>query len=90
VPVAVLARAWRDAPQHQISRVLKACDIAPHDERIGRVAGIPCAAAGTADVKAYRTARPTLDAAGSATAASHPAAPPRSGTASAEADCRPR
>ena len=29
VPVAVLAQAWRGGPQHQISRVLKACDILP-------------------------------------------------------------
>ncbi len=50
VPVVVLAQAWRGGPQHQISRVLKACDIAPDDERIGRAAGIACAAAGIADV----------------------------------------
>ncbi len=49
VPVVVLAQAWRGGPQHQISRVLKACDIAPDDERIGRAAGMACAAAGTAD-----------------------------------------
>jgi hypothetical protein len=29
VPVVVLAQAWRGGPQHQISRVLKACDILP-------------------------------------------------------------
>src|SRR6266571_8473477 len=50
VPVVVLAQAWRGCPQHQISRVLKACDIAPDDERIGPAAGMACAAAGTADV----------------------------------------
>jgi predicted nucleic acid-binding protein len=50
VPVVVLAQAWRGGPQHQISRILKACDIAPDDERIGRAAGMACAAAGTADV----------------------------------------
>jgi predicted nucleic acid-binding protein len=49
VPVVVLARAWRGGPQHQISRVLKACDIVPDDERIGRAAGVACAASGTAD-----------------------------------------
>ena len=49
VPVVVLAQAWRGAPQHQISRVLKACDIVPDDERIGRAAGVACAASGTAD-----------------------------------------
>lgn len=50
VPVVVLAQAWRGGPQHQISRVLKACDIVPDDERTGRAAGIACAASGTADV----------------------------------------
>jgi predicted nucleic acid-binding protein len=50
VPVVVLAQAWRGGPQHQISRVLKACDIIPDDERTGRAAGIACAASGTADV----------------------------------------
>ena len=29
VPVVVLAQAWRGGPQHQISRVLKACDVLP-------------------------------------------------------------
>ena len=50
VPVVVLAQAWRGGPQHQISRVLKACDIVPDDERTGRAAGVACAAAGTTDV----------------------------------------
>jgi predicted nucleic acid-binding protein len=50
VPVVVLAQAWRGGPQHQISRVLKACDIVPDDERAGRAAGLACAASGTADV----------------------------------------
>lgn len=50
VPVVVLAQAWRGCPQHQISRVLKACDIVPDDERTGRAAGLACAASGTADV----------------------------------------
>jgi predicted nucleic acid-binding protein len=50
VPVVVLAQAWRGGPQHQISRVLKACDIVPDDERTGRAAGLACAASGTADV----------------------------------------
>jgi hypothetical protein len=50
VPVVVLAQAWRGGPQHQISRVLAACDIIPDDQRTGRAAGIACAAAGTADV----------------------------------------
>lgn len=50
VPVVVLAQAWRGGPQHQISPVLKGCDILPIDERAGRAAGVACAASGTADV----------------------------------------
>jgi predicted nucleic acid-binding protein len=50
VPVVVLAQAWRGGSQHQISRVLKGCDILPDDERIGRAAGVACAVSGTADV----------------------------------------
>src|SRR5258705_12049807 len=50
VPVVVLAQAWRGGPQHQISRVLKGCDIIPDDDRTGRAAGVACAAAGTTDV----------------------------------------
>jgi len=50
VPVVVLVQAWCGGPQHQISRVLKACDIVPDDERTGRAAGLACAASGTADV----------------------------------------
>jgi predicted nucleic acid-binding protein len=50
VPVVVLAQAWRGGPQHQISRVLKGCDILPDDQRAGRAAGVACAASGTADV----------------------------------------
>ena len=50
VPVVVLAQAWRGGPQHQISRVLKGCDILRDDQHIGRAAGVACAASGTADV----------------------------------------
>jgi predicted nucleic acid-binding protein len=50
VPVVVLAQAWRGGPHHQISRVLKACDIVPDDERTGRAAGVACAASATTDV----------------------------------------
>jgi predicted nucleic acid-binding protein len=50
VPVVVLAQAWRGGPQHQISRVLKGCDIRPDDERTGRAAGVACGASGTPDV----------------------------------------
>jgi predicted nucleic acid-binding protein len=50
VPVVVLAQAWRGGPQHQISRVLKGCDILPDDAATGRAAGVACAASGTSDV----------------------------------------
>ena len=50
VPGVVLAQAWRGGPQHQISRVLKGCDIVPDDERTSRAAGVACGASGTADV----------------------------------------
>ncbi|AEH09872.1 MULTISPECIES: PIN domain-containing protein [Protofrankia] len=50
VPVVVLAQAWRGGPQHQISRLLKGCDIRPDDERTGRAAGIACGSSQTADV----------------------------------------
>jgi rRNA-processing protein FCF1 len=50
VPVVVLAQAWRGGPQHQLSRVLKGCDILPDDAAAGRAAGVACAASGTADV----------------------------------------
>jgi predicted nucleic acid-binding protein len=50
VPVVVLAQAWRGGPQHQISRVLKGCDIIPDDERTGRAAGVACAASSSSDV----------------------------------------
>lgn len=50
VPVVVLAQAWRGGPQHQVSRVLKACDIVADDERTGRAAGVACAASGSTDV----------------------------------------
>ena len=46
----MLAHAWRGYPQHQISRVLKGCDILPDDHATGHAAGIACAASGTADV----------------------------------------
>ncbi|AUY52323.1 PIN domain-containing protein [Streptomyces sp. CB01881] len=65
VPVVVLAQAWRGGPQHQISRVLKGCDVLPDDQRIGRAAGIACGASGTSDV---------VDAIVVATAVQHQAA----------------
>jgi len=50
VPAVVLAQAWRGGPQHQVSRVLKGCEIVPDDQRIARAAGLARAASGTADV----------------------------------------
>jgi len=50
VPVVVLAQAWRGGPQHQISPVLRGCDILPDTERIGRAASAVCAASRTSDV----------------------------------------
>ncbi|WP_107064409.1 PIN domain-containing protein [Streptomyces sp. NRRL S-118] len=50
VPVVVLAQAWRGGPQHGISRALKGCDIIPDTERLGRAAGVACAASRTSDV----------------------------------------
>ena len=50
VPVAVLAQGLARRPPHQISRVLKGCDILPDDQHIGRAAGAACAVSGTADV----------------------------------------
>lgn len=50
VPVVILAQAWRGGPQHQISRILKGCDILPDDQRTGRAAGVVCKASSTSDV----------------------------------------
>jgi hypothetical protein len=60
VRVVVLAQAWRGGSQHQISRVLKGCDIGD-DERTGRAAEVACAASGiTAPDK--RPGRPSQQA----------------------------
>jgi len=45
VPVVVLAQAWRGGPQHQISRVLKVCELIPDDDRTGGVDAIVVATA---------------------------------------------
>jgi predicted nucleic acid-binding protein len=50
VPVVVLAQVWRGGPQHQISRLLKGCDILSDDQRIGRAAGVVCKSSGRSDV----------------------------------------
>jgi hypothetical protein len=65
VPVVVLAQAWRGGPQHGLSTTLKACDILPDDQWIGRAAGLVCASSGTSDV---------VDAIVVATAVQHQAA----------------
>ena len=48
--MVVLGQAWRGGSQHQISRVLKACEILSDDQRTGRAAGVACAGSGTSDV----------------------------------------
>jgi len=50
VPVVVLAQAWRGGKQHELTEVLKDCEIVPDAEAIGRAAGAACAKAGTSDV----------------------------------------
>lgn len=50
MPVVVLAQAWRGGPQHQISRLLKGCDVIPDNERTDRAAGVACGLSKTSDV----------------------------------------
>jgi hypothetical protein len=50
VPAAVLAQAWRGGPQHNLSRLLRGCQILPDAEDMGRAAGTLCGKAGTSDV----------------------------------------
>lgn len=50
VPVVVLAQAWRGRPAHDLSRLLRGCQVLPDTEELGRMAGRACALAGTADV----------------------------------------
>ena len=56
VPVVVLAQAWRGGPQHQISRVLKGCDILPDDQATGRAAGVASCTADVVDAIVIATA----------------------------------
>jgi hypothetical protein len=44
------AQAWRGGPQHNLSRLLRGCDIAPMTEEMARQSGRACALAGTCDV----------------------------------------
>ena len=50
VPVVVLAQAWRGGPQHNLSQLLRGCQVIPDTESLGRLAGAMCGLAGTADV----------------------------------------
>ena len=50
VPVVVLAQAWRGGPQHNLSRLLRGCQVLPDNEGLGRLAGTMCERAGTSDV----------------------------------------
>jgi len=50
VPVMVLAQAWRGGPQHNLSRLLRGCQVLPDTEGLGRLAGKLCGLAGTSDV----------------------------------------
>jgi hypothetical protein len=50
VSAPVLAQAWRGGPQHNLSRLLRGCDVAPMTEDLARQAGRACALAGTSDI----------------------------------------
>jgi len=50
VPGVVLAQAWRGGPQHNLSRLLRGCNVLADDEGLCRAAGRACGLAGTADV----------------------------------------
>jgi predicted nucleic acid-binding protein len=50
VPVTVLAQAWRGGPQHNLSRLLRGCQVFPDNEGLGRLAGAMCGLSGTSDV----------------------------------------
>ena len=50
VPVVVLAQAWRGGPSTRSLRFPRPATSSPDDHRIGRAAGVACAASATADV----------------------------------------
>jgi hypothetical protein len=50
VPAPVLAQAWHGGPQHNLSRLLRGCDVEPVSEDHAREAGRACGVAGTSDV----------------------------------------
>lgn len=50
VPGVVLAQAWRGGPQHNLSRLLRGCNVTADDEGLCRAAGRACGLAGTSDV----------------------------------------
>lgn len=50
IPAPVLAQVWRGARSQALSRVLKACEVEPMDERLARMIGEACGRAGTTDI----------------------------------------
>lgn len=50
VPAVVLAQAWRGGPQHNLSRLLRGCNVTPDDEDLCRAAGRTCGLARSSDV----------------------------------------
>lgn len=49
VPAGVLGEAWRGGPQHQMSRLLKGCDVEPLTEHQARDVGVLAARCGLSD-----------------------------------------
>ena len=49
IPAGVLAEGWRGGPQHQMSRLLKGCDIEPLTEQRARDVGALAARCGLTD-----------------------------------------
>ncbi len=49
VPAGVLSEAWRGGPQHQLSRLLKGCEIEDLDEATARRVGVLVANSGVTD-----------------------------------------
>ena len=49
VPAGVLSEAWRGGPQHQLSRLLKGCEIEDLDETTARRVGVLVASSGVTD-----------------------------------------
>ena len=49
VPAGALGEAWRGGPQHQMSRLLKGCEVEPLTEQQARDIGVLAAACGLSD-----------------------------------------